>query len=93
MRPRPVPTRCAGELLRRERQPCVWPAFVARCVDRLDGTGVRIATVVNFPTGDEPLDRATSVAAAALAAGADGSTSSCPTGSGSPAMPKSRRTC
>ena len=50
---------------------CIWPAFVARCVERLDGTGVRVATVINFPTGDEPLERATSVAAAAVAAGAD----------------------
>ena len=50
---------------------CVWPAFVARCVERLDGTGVRVATVIDFPTGDEPLERATSVAAAAVAAGAD----------------------
>ena len=50
---------------------CIWPAFVARCVERLDGTGVRVATVINFPTGDEPLERATAVAAAAVAAGAD----------------------
>lgn len=50
---------------------CVWPAFVARCATQLDGTGVRVATVVNFPAGDDPPDRAASVAAAALAAGAD----------------------
>jgi len=50
---------------------CIWPAFVARCVEHLNGTGVRVATVINFPTGDEPLERATSVAAAAVAAGAD----------------------
>ena len=30
---------------------CVWPRFVARCRERLAGTGIRIATVVNFPHG------------------------------------------
>ena len=35
---------------------CVWPEYVALCVDRLAGTGVRVATVVNFPTGDFPAD-------------------------------------
>ncbi len=32
---------------------CVWPDFVARSTRALAGTGVRVATVVNFPTGDE----------------------------------------
>lgn len=31
---------------------CVWPRFVAQCVKLLDGTGVKVATVVNFPDGD-----------------------------------------
>ncbi len=50
---------------------CVWPPFVARCRHRLDGSGVRVATVVNFPAGTDPADRAASVTAAAVAAGAD----------------------
>ena len=33
---------------------CVWPEHVARCAAELAGTRVRIATVVNFPSGDEP---------------------------------------
>ncbi len=32
---------------------CVWPDFVAAAATELAGTGVEIATVVNFPTGDE----------------------------------------
>lgn len=50
---------------------CVWPAFVSRCVERLAGTGVKVATVVNFPAGDDPTERAASVTAAAIASGAD----------------------
>ncbi len=34
---------------------CVWPEFVARCVELLDGTGVRVATVVNFPKGNQQI--------------------------------------
>lgn len=30
---------------------CVWPEYVTRCRDALAGSGVRIATVVNFPSG------------------------------------------
>lgn len=50
---------------------CVWPEFVATCAERLAGTGVSVATVVNFPSGDatpEVLDRAV---ADSLAAGAN----------------------
>jgi deoxyribose-phosphate aldolase len=50
---------------------CVWPAFVELCSTRLAGTGVRIATVVNFPAGTDPAERVVAVAASALAAGAD----------------------
>ena len=32
---------------------CVWPDFVARAAHVLHDSGVEIATVVNFPTGDE----------------------------------------
>jgi deoxyribose-phosphate aldolase len=34
---------------------CVWPEFVARCVELLDGTGVGVATVVNFPKGNQQI--------------------------------------
>ena len=64
------------ELCRRAREHataavCVWPEFVATCAAQLRGTGVRVATVVNFPSGDEPIDAVTVAVAAALADGAD----------------------
>jgi len=30
---------------------CIWPKFVAQAVRELSGTGVKVATVVNFPAG------------------------------------------
>jgi deoxyribose-phosphate aldolase len=50
---------------------CVWPQFVEQCARRLAGTGVRVATVVNFPAGTDPAAGAAAVTAAAVAAGAD----------------------
>jgi deoxyribose-phosphate aldolase len=50
---------------------CVWPAFVDPCVRRLAGSGVRVATVVNFPAGTDPAGGVAAVTASALAAGAD----------------------
>jgi deoxyribose-phosphate aldolase len=50
---------------------CVWPEYVATCASQLRGTGVRVATVVNFPSGDEPIDAVTAAVRAALADGAD----------------------
>lgn len=50
---------------------CVWPRFVAQCVERLGGSGVRVATVVNFPSGDEPADAVVVATRQALDAGAD----------------------
>jgi deoxyribose-phosphate aldolase len=32
---------------------CVWPHFVARARSLLEGTGVKVATVANFPAGGE----------------------------------------
>jgi len=64
------------ELCRRAREHttaavCVWPEFVARCAQLLDGSGVRVATVVNFPSGDDPAADVLAMSGAALAAGAD----------------------
>jgi deoxyribose-phosphate aldolase len=50
---------------------CIWPPFVARCRQRLEGSAVRVATVVNFPAGTDSAERAAAVTAAAVAAGAD----------------------
>lgn len=50
---------------------CVWPRFVAQAHELLRGTGVRVATVVNFPAGIAvPADAATETRVA-VAAGAD----------------------
>lgn len=64
------------ELCRRAREHgtaavCVWPEFVARCARSLEGSGVRVATVVNFPSGDEAVADVLAMSGAALAAGAD----------------------
>ncbi|MGA1345490.1 MAG: deoxyribose-phosphate aldolase [Ilumatobacteraceae bacterium] len=50
---------------------CVWPDFVASARHRLGGSAVRVATVVNFPTGDERASAAGGRAARAEADGAD----------------------
>ena len=50
---------------------CVWPRHVAHAVDLLWGTNVRIATVVNFPSGAEPIDDVVAQTTQALADGAD----------------------
>jgi deoxyribose-phosphate aldolase len=64
------------ELCRRARQHgtaavCVWPEYVARCAELLAGCNVRVATVVNFPSGDESVDDVVAMTTAALADGAD----------------------
>ncbi len=50
---------------------CIMPAFVALAAERLEGTGVRIATVANFPGGDPDPDHAAREVAAAVDEGAD----------------------
>ena len=50
---------------------CVWPRFVAGAVAALTGTPVRVATVVDFPSGTEPLDQVLATTRTALDAGAD----------------------
>jgi deoxyribose-phosphate aldolase len=37
---------------------CIWPQFVALARERLAGTPVRIATVINFPAGGMDVERA-----------------------------------
>ena len=49
---------------------CVLPRFVAQCADRLEGSGVRIATVAN-PEGEPDADLAARTTAAAVLEGAD----------------------
>ena len=50
---------------------CVWPRFVATARAALADTGVRIATVVNFPSGGEAPADVVAHTTAALADGAD----------------------
>lgn len=49
---------------------CVWPRFVATAVEALVSTGVKVATVVNFPSGDEPIDEVMATTATAIDDGA-----------------------
>jgi deoxyribose-phosphate aldolase len=50
---------------------CVWPDFVGQSSRALDGSGVRVATVVNFPSGDERAFAVGVVTRQALDDGAD----------------------
>ena len=50
---------------------CVWPRFVSASARRLAGSGVRVATVINFPEGGEDGERAVDDTRAALADGAE----------------------
>ncbi|MCB1382594.1 MAG: deoxyribose-phosphate aldolase [Notoacmeibacter sp.] len=50
---------------------CVWPQFVAQCRAALAGAPVRIATVVNFPHGDEAYGEALDMTRKAVTDGAD----------------------
>ncbi len=50
---------------------CLWPRFVAQAKTALAGTKVRVATVVNFPSGSEPRPDVLLAVRKALADGAD----------------------
>jgi len=50
---------------------CVWPRFVAQAAKELAGTGVKVATVVNFPDGGEDTDAVIAETRQALTDGAD----------------------
>lgn len=50
---------------------CIWPRFVAQARKCLAGTGIRVATVVNFPDGDADTASIIAETKAALEAGAD----------------------
>ena len=50
---------------------CVWPQFVVRAGELLAGTGIKVATVINFPAGTAALVSVLAEIARAIAAGAD----------------------
>lgn len=50
---------------------CIWARFISVARDCLDGSGVPIAVVANFPAGDGDVEAARAETAAAVADGAD----------------------
>jgi deoxyribose-phosphate aldolase len=50
---------------------CVWPRHVSLAVRLLVGSSVRVATVVNFPSGDDAIDDVVALTGEALEDGAD----------------------
>ncbi len=50
---------------------CIWPRFLPAAGDALSETDVRLATVVNFPRGDSPVEEVKKETEDALEAGAD----------------------
>lgn len=50
---------------------CIWPAFVSGAAQRLRGSKIRLATVINFPAGGEDIERAVEDARQALRDGAN----------------------
>lgn len=50
---------------------CIWPKFVAEAAKALRNTSIRVATVVNFPTGDEPASQVITMTQKAREDGAD----------------------
>jgi deoxyribose-phosphate aldolase len=50
---------------------CIWPRFVSLARKNLQGTGITIATVVNFPEGGPDIDSTVAETLQAIADGAD----------------------
>jgi len=50
---------------------CVWPKFVRNASGQLRGTGIRVATVINFPGGDQTASQVIAETKEAIARGAD----------------------
>lgn len=71
--PEAIERLCARAVDHRPSVPavCVWPAFVAQASALLRGTGVRVATVVNFPAGGTDVAAVLAEVRAVLADGAD----------------------
>lgn len=61
---------CARAAEHRVAAVCVWPDFVSQSAAALAGSGVGIATVVNFPSGDERPYAVSAVTACAVDDGA-----------------------
>ncbi len=68
----------AGAIVTRARTPfgpvaavCLWPQYVSMAAERLRDTGIAVATVINFPRGDEDIERVVEDTREALRDGAD----------------------
>ena len=61
---------CARAAEHRTAAVCVWPEFVERCAEFLAGTGIGIATVVNFPKGNQQVGAVLDQTLTALSDGA-----------------------
>lgn len=70
-RPDGIESLLADAATHRTAAVCIWPEFVERAARELAGSGVRVATVVNFPAGDGSVADVTAEVAEAIGAGAD----------------------
>ena len=50
---------------------CVWPRFVSRCRQKLSGSNIKVATVVNFPHGGSDIKSVTQETRQAIEDGTD----------------------
>jgi deoxyribose-phosphate aldolase len=62
---------CRRAVEHRTAAVCVWPEFVARCVELVGDEGVAVATVVNFPTGNQQVGAVLDETLTALSDGAN----------------------
>ena len=62
---------CARAIRHGTAAVCVWPEFVERCAAARSGSMLRVATVVNFPGGEDPIADVVALVESARTAGAD----------------------
>lgn len=62
---------CSRAMEHRVAAVCVWPEHVRRAGRQLDGSNVRVATVVNFPSGDDRAFDCSVIADRVIGDGAD----------------------
>ncbi len=62
---------CAAAVQHEVAAVCVWPDFVAQAAAAVAGTSVRVATVVNFPSGEERAFAVSHLTAGCVDDGAD----------------------
>ncbi len=70
-RPDEIDALCERAVAHRTAAVCVWPDFVERCAQAVAGSGVRVATVVNFPAGTDPIAEVVALVERSRREGAD----------------------